>query len=206
MPTKDDRKLVDDFKRGDEQAFNELVRSYQQPVYQTARRLLGSHEEAEDLSQEVFVKAYRKLKDFRGDSSFFTWIYRITVNLSLNALRKQKIRRAFSLENAGLSIASRTPGPDQRIERDETLRAINEALELPRRRHVVDGRRYEETPCVPRRVDDAHEVVVYEAAPAGPGAGVARPARGDAGLREVEDLDFSPRVARALDGCAEKGR
>jgi RNA polymerase sigma-70 factor (ECF subfamily) len=71
MPTNDDTILIKRFRKGDESAFNELVKQYQKPVYQVARRLLGSHEDAEDVTQEVFLKAYRGLKTFREDASFF---------------------------------------------------------------------------------------------------------------------------------------
>lgn len=145
MPAQEDQKLVQNFLNGDEQSFNELVRKYQKPIYHTVRRLLGSHEEAEDISQEVFIKAYQKLKDFRGDSAFFTWIYRIAVNVSLNALRKKKIKQMFSLENAGMSIASRNPTPDQEIERDETLQTIQRAIDrLPNKQKIVFTLRYEQ--------------------------------------------------------------
>ena len=67
-----DLELVNEVRNGKRQAYTELMRRYQQRVYWTARRIVGRHEEADDVAQETFVKAYLALGDFRGDSSFFT--------------------------------------------------------------------------------------------------------------------------------------
>ena len=139
----DDRKLVERFKKGEQQAFNELVRKYQQQIYQVAHRLLKSHQEAEDLSQEVFIKVYHRIRDFRGESSFFTWIYRIAVNLSLNALRKRKIRQTLSMENVGFSIASKEPGADQQMIKEEIMHKVAQAIDrLPHKQKMVFTLRY----------------------------------------------------------------
>jgi RNA polymerase sigma-70 factor (ECF subfamily) len=76
-----DVELVQEVRDGNRQAFTELMRRYQQRVYWTARRIVGTHEDADDVAQETFIKAYLGLGDFRGDSSFFTWLYKIAVNL-----------------------------------------------------------------------------------------------------------------------------
>lgn len=145
MPAEDDRELIRRFQKGDESAFNELVRKYQKSIYQIARRLLGSHEEAEDLSQEVFIKAYHGLAGFRSDAGFFTWIYRITVNSALNVLRKKKLRQILSLENVGFSITSRSAAPDQQIEKGETLQAISRAIDrLPKMQKIVFTLRHDQ--------------------------------------------------------------
>ena len=91
MEPRSDIELVQEVRNGRRQAFTELMRRYQERVYWLARRIVGSHEDADDVVQETFVKAYLALGEFRGDSSFFTWIYRIAVNLSLNALRKRQV-------------------------------------------------------------------------------------------------------------------
>lgn len=140
----DDRELVTRFQKGEEGAFNELVRRYQKPIYLIARRLVRTHQAAEDVTQDIFIKAYQKLRDFRGEASFYTWIYRIAVNLSLNARRKQRIRQVLSLEAVGLSLASQGPGPDQQTENDETLEAIHQAIDyLPAKQKIVFTLRYE---------------------------------------------------------------
>lgn len=89
---KTDLELVELFRHGDVTGFNELVRRYQEKVYWIARRTMGNHEDADDVVQDVFVRVFEKLKHFRGDANFYTWLYRVTVNVSLNALRKKRIK------------------------------------------------------------------------------------------------------------------
>jgi RNA polymerase sigma-70 factor (ECF subfamily) len=84
-----DRELVMRAKAGDYDAFEELVRRYQRRVYTLAYNMTGNKEDAEDMVQEVFVRAYRSLDGFKGDSSFFTWLYRIAVNRTINFLKKR---------------------------------------------------------------------------------------------------------------------
>src|SRR3972149_10556234 len=91
MTAGEDRELVARFKAGDQNAFNQLVRLYQKKVYAVAFRMVRDEEEAKDLTQEVFVKMYKALTDFRGEASVFTWAYRATVNLAINYLRRKKI-------------------------------------------------------------------------------------------------------------------
>jgi RNA polymerase sigma-70 factor (ECF subfamily) len=92
----DGRREISDFElvqrsaKGDESAFEELVRKYQQKVYAIAYGISHSRQDALDISQEVFIKIYKKLKDFRGASSFYTWLYRITTNLSIDFQRRKK--------------------------------------------------------------------------------------------------------------------
>src|SRR5512135_811265 len=86
-----DLQLIEEVRSGKRRAFTELMRRYQQRVYWAARRIVGTHEDADDIAQETFVKAYTALGDFRGESTFFTWLYRIAVNLSLNAVRKRQL-------------------------------------------------------------------------------------------------------------------
>lgn len=80
----------------DEKAFNAIVESYSERLYWHVRRLVGSHEDTDDLLQEIFIKIWAALPSFRGESQLFTWIYRIATNISLNYLRKQKVRAMLS--------------------------------------------------------------------------------------------------------------
>jgi RNA polymerase sigma-70 factor (ECF subfamily) len=93
MAAKSDRDLVDAAKAGDAEAFGAFVRRHQRRVFRLALHLLQNSAEAEDVSQEAFVRAYGALDRFDGRSEPFTWLYRITVNLSLNAIRSRKTRR-----------------------------------------------------------------------------------------------------------------
>jgi RNA polymerase sigma-70 factor, ECF subfamily len=86
----DDARLVSRFQRGDEEAFDELVERHRRRIYSLACRL-ASPAEAEDLSQEIFIAAYRALPSFRGDSRFSTWLYRIAVHVCSHFLRKRRL-------------------------------------------------------------------------------------------------------------------
>ena len=81
---------LDMARRGDREAFGRLVRRYQRRVYAAALHILGNHSDADDVTQETLVRAYRGLATFDGRAEFFTWLYRITVNTALNALRSDK--------------------------------------------------------------------------------------------------------------------
>jgi len=88
----EDFKLLARFKKGDQQAFELLVRKYKMVVFNTVYSIMGNTQEADDIAQEVFLKVYTKAGSFKGESSFSTWLYRITVNRCLDELRKRKIK------------------------------------------------------------------------------------------------------------------
>lgn len=92
-PLEDERQLTDRARRGEEGAFDALVHRYKKDVYRLAYRFAGNAEDAHDLAQDAFLKAYLSLSDFRGDASFKTWIYRITMNLSINHVRSAAVSR-----------------------------------------------------------------------------------------------------------------
>jgi len=117
----EDLELVRQFQAGSERAFNELVLKHRRGVYMTAVGLLNNHDDAEDITQEVFLKVYASIGSFRGDSAVYTWIYRICVNLCLNAIRKRKTRSFFGLE----SLAAATPEAD-RADADLDIAEFNE--------------------------------------------------------------------------------
>ena len=85
----DDLTLVKRVRSGDQRAFKLLVERYQRKVYAVALGMLKNREDARDVSQEAFVKVYKYLEHFKGDSSFYTWLYRITVNLCIDVIRKR---------------------------------------------------------------------------------------------------------------------
>lgn len=94
----EDSEIIENFTQGNiEKATTVFVRKYQNFVFATAFRYLSSYEDAEDITQEVFIKALKHIKNFRGESSLKTWLYKITVNLSINALRKKKLKSFFRL-------------------------------------------------------------------------------------------------------------
>ena len=88
--------LVKRAKRGDLASYDELVRRYQERIYATVYHMTANHEDANDLAQEAFIKAFHALKSFKGGSSFYTWVYRIAVNKTINFLKQRKNRAQMS--------------------------------------------------------------------------------------------------------------
>jgi len=134
LPERTDRELVTAAREGDAEAFGLLVRRHQRRVYRLAVHLLKSGAEAEDVTQDTFVRAYGALDRFDGRSEPFTWIYRICVNLSLNALRSRKTRRASSPDDPrieGLLVDNRpAAGSPARSSADKQLgRALVEGID-----------------------------------------------------------------------------
>src|SRR5512136_373043 len=91
--------LVKRARRGDLPAYDELVKRYQERIYATIYHMTANHEDAGDLAQETFIKAYQALKSFKGDSSFYTWVYRIAVNKTINFLKQKKNKTHLSLND-----------------------------------------------------------------------------------------------------------
>jgi RNA polymerase sigma-70 factor, ECF subfamily len=140
-----DQELVNEVRSGKRQAFTELMRRHQQRVYWTARRIVGSHEEADDIAQETFVKAYLALGDFRGDASFFTWLYRIAVNLSLNAIRKKQVLGYLRQSDIINRILPAEEDPQKDLELEEIQSRLDRAIAaLPDKQRAVFVMRYHE--------------------------------------------------------------
>ncbi|MCC6749688.1 MAG: sigma-70 family RNA polymerase sigma factor [Deltaproteobacteria bacterium] len=89
----DSQALVERARKGDRAAFGLLVRRYHRRVYGLAHRMLGNHDDADDVAQETFVRAYSRLGQFQGQADFFTWLYRIALNVALNQLRHARRHR-----------------------------------------------------------------------------------------------------------------
>jgi RNA polymerase sigma-70 factor (ECF subfamily) len=119
----DDGTLVQRSLKGERAAFEELVVRYQRPVYNAALRLLHDPEEAKDIAQTTFLNVFEHLADYDPDYKFYSWIYRIAVNESLNALGRRKPLEEIS----GEEIDS-APGPDRHAEGEQTRAAIEDAL------------------------------------------------------------------------------
>ena len=158
----DDHSLVQACRAGQTEAFGTLVRRYQDRLYPTILRLIGSAEDAEDVLQDTFVRAFEKLEQFQGDSSFYTWIYRIAVNLALSGYRRRRVRSQvrpkFDRHAPPVTIPPTNPPMPTRpcpLERAERERIIEAALNKlgPDHRAVVilkdfDGHRYEEISAI----------------------------------------------------------
>src|SRR6266513_4657339 len=131
----DDKSLVQAAQKGDMGAFEELVARHRDKIYARAYSMMRNEEEAIDLSQEAWVKAWQRLKQFQGESSFGTWLTRIVINLCLDQLRKQKRLRAESIEQMDEELGGVerqmpvvTPNPTERLERGELRQRSDEAL------------------------------------------------------------------------------
>ncbi|MHB1050468.1 MAG: RNA polymerase sigma factor [Bacteroidota bacterium] len=146
MDQSDEQELIREFNRGNDQAFNQLVLRYQEKVYWIVRRMISDHDEANDLTQNIFIKAYHSLYSFKGNSTFYTWLYRIAVNLTLNEIRRKKIRQIFSLEREEpLQIASKDDQPLEQLEKSEQKMIIRQAIDrLPEKQKLVFVLRYYE--------------------------------------------------------------
>ncbi|MEC7564128.1 MAG: sigma-70 family RNA polymerase sigma factor [Planctomycetota bacterium] len=120
-----DLQLLQSAQQGDQSAFSQLVRRYQQPLLRAMLPVTDTTEEAQDVVQDTFVQAYRNLDTFRGDSSFFTWIYRIAFNLA-NARKRRK--RPIAVDTTKLSLPSADPSAEKRFEEVEFRSELRKAI------------------------------------------------------------------------------
>lgn len=134
--TTEDLVLVQRAQQGDMVAYDELVRRYQDRVYATIYHMTGNHEDAVDLAQEAFIKGFQALKSFKGDSSFYTWVYRIAVNKTINFLKARKNKSHLSLNDMDFNaennpdmvslVSENTPRRDAGL--SELQGKLNEAM------------------------------------------------------------------------------
>tara|TARA_B100000886_G_scaffold337716_1_gene299008 strand:- start:36 stop:611 length:576 start_codon:yes stop_codon:yes gene_type:complete len=148
-----DSELIKKALKGNQGAFNILVNKYYPRVYATLFSFTKSKEDAEDLTQQTFIKVWQKLRSFRGDSAFFTWIYRIAINLAKNyvsssGFKKQKINS--SIDDLELDISS-FEDIESTVINDESLKSINcfiknlpENLKTSFTLREVEGKSYDE--------------------------------------------------------------
>ena len=136
----DESELVAKAREGDLEAFNALVSRYERKIYRLAKHITQNDEDAEDVLQETFLKAYEHLGDFQGQSKFYTWIVRIGVNESLMKLRKRKSDRTVPLDEpvdtgedtVAREIAVWEENPEQRYSREELGKILDEAVDTLR--------------------------------------------------------------------------
>jgi RNA polymerase sigma-70 factor (ECF subfamily) len=144
----DDLSLVRRAQAGEQSAYDELVRRYQRQIYGVIYNMTSHHEDANDLTQDAFVKAWQALKSFKGDSSFFTWLYRIAINRTLNHLKQRKFRdgkHAMSLNDLDTEaehhpdlvalVSDKTPRRDVALE--ELKEKLNAALQRLSENHRI---------------------------------------------------------------------
>jgi RNA polymerase sigma-70 factor (ECF subfamily) len=158
-PPPDEAVLVKRARQGDLGAYDELVRRYQERIYATVYHMTANHEDANDLAQEAFIKGYQALKSFKGGSSFYTWVYRIAVNKTINFLKQRKNRSHMSLDDLDFNaehdpdlvalISEKTPRREINLaELHEKLNSAMQKLSEPHRLvvtlHDVQGLSHEE--------------------------------------------------------------
>ena len=129
--------LVKHARQGDLAAYDQLVKRYQERIYATVYHMTSNHEDANDLAQEAFIKAFHALKSFKGGSSFYTWVYRIAVNKTINFLKQRKNKAHLSLDDLDFNaehdpdlialISDKTPRRD--INLAELQQKLNEAMQ-----------------------------------------------------------------------------
>src|ERR1044071_6709105 len=154
-----DTELVGRARRGDLEAYDELIRRYQERIYATIYHMTSNHEDANDLAQEAFIKAFQALKSLKGGSSFYTWVYRIAVNKTINFLKQRKNKSQISLNDLDFNaehdpdlvalISEKTPRREINLtELQEKLNAAMQKLSEPHRLvvtlHDVQGLSHEE--------------------------------------------------------------
>lgn len=158
-PPEDEKELVHRARRGHLGAYDELVRRYQERIYATIYHMTSNHEDANDLAQESFIKAFHALRTFKGGSSFYTWVYRIAVNKTINFLKQRKNKAQMSLNDMDLNaehdpdlvalVSDKTPRREVALsELSEKLNGALLKLSEPHRLvvtlHDVQGMSHEE--------------------------------------------------------------
>ncbi len=138
-----DHEIIQLFKDGQQdKAFNGIVASYSERLYWHVRHFVCSHEDTNDLLQDIFLKVWNSLPGFRGESSLYTWLYRIATNETLNHLRKQKIRSALQFESLS-SEMDRRIDEDPFFNGDSLQRELSKAVaKLPDKQRTVFILRY----------------------------------------------------------------
>src|SRR6516165_603223 len=159
VPEVAEAELVRKARRGELRAYDDLVKRYQERIYATIYHMTANHEDANDLAQETFIKAFRALKSFKGGSSFYTWVYRIAVNKTINFLKQRKHKAQMSLDDLDFNaehdpdlvalISDKTPRREVGLsELQEKLNAAMQKLSEPHRLvvtlHDVQGLSHEE--------------------------------------------------------------
>ncbi len=155
----EEKNLVERAKQGELGAYDELIRRYQERIYATVYHMTSNHEDANDIAQEAFIKGFQALKSFKGGSSFYTWVYRIAVNKTINFLKQRKNRSQLSLNDIDFNaehdpdmvalVSEKTPRRDASLnELQEKLNSAMQRLSEPHRLvvtlHDVQGMSHDE--------------------------------------------------------------
>lgn len=142
----DEKLLISRSKAGDIEAFEELIEAYQKKIFSFAYRIIGNYEDAADMAQEALIRIYKSIGGFKEQSSFSTWIYRITTNVCLDEIRRRKSKKEYSLDEEvqmddgqlKRQVMSDDPGPEEVFEKEELRSIVKNAIDkLPEEQKVV---------------------------------------------------------------------
>lgn len=146
-----DEELIEAALKGDSAAFGSLVRKYQDRLYNTMLHVVGSPDDARDVVQDAFVKAFLKLETFRRSSAFYTWLYRIAFNTAISGQRRRRPQSLDERRDCGQEPLDTGSAPSERLEQEELAGQVRAALETLSDEHRtvvvlrdVDGRGYDE--------------------------------------------------------------
>ncbi len=139
----DDSQILRLFKEGEQtQAFNLLVRQYSKRLYWHLREMVGSHEDADDLLQNTFIKTWKSLSNFRSESGLYTWLYRIATNEALTFLKRERINNKFSFSSYETKLVNKiTTGGDYSGDTIQ-LALQKEIMKLPDKQRAIFSMRY----------------------------------------------------------------
>lgn len=141
----DDNEIINNFKNGNQNAFNLLVLKYQKKIYWLVRKMVLDHDDADDITQEVFIKLYKSIDKFRGESQFYTYIYKIAVNLSLNHINKNKrnYSRKINLDSEAYKIKAKEKSSDVHYDEKKRTKILEDAIKtLPDQQRAVFNLRF----------------------------------------------------------------
>lgn len=124
---KDQENIIARARRGDADAFEQLVIAYRDQVFRLALRMCGNEADADEAAQEAFLSAWKALPNFRGDSRFSTWLYQLTSHAAIDLLRREK-RQIAAEDITEVSVSDPAPSPQQQAERSETRQAVRDAM------------------------------------------------------------------------------
>ena len=150
---KEDQRLIKLAREGDQKAFETLLKKYRNLVYHVMIKMVRNPQEAEDLSQEAFIKAFNALASFNEEFAFSTWLMKIATNNCIDYLRKKKLRTysidepiQYKEEQVQIELPDHDPTPEKSLLNEERSKLINEAIQSlpPRYRHVIVLRHQEE--------------------------------------------------------------
>jgi len=141
----DEKLLLEKCRDGDIQAFELLISAYQKRAFNIAYRILENIDDANDATQEALIKVYRSIKDFKGDSSFSTWLFRIVTNVSLDQLRSKKRRQVYYIDKEivveddtlTMEIADYSNVPEDVVDKKEAISQVHRAINLLSEEHKV---------------------------------------------------------------------